>query len=295
MTYEMDIAGLKRELPLCRVTDDLYIGAFVMFGDVELTVHCAAELLKRAPEYDYIIAPEAKAIPLLYEMARQSGAEKYFLARKGAKAYMTGVFEVEVRSITTMHIQKLVIDTADAELIKALNGAHRIFPYFFLSEIEKRAAAADNYAVSCEQAIVKLLIYIRLRGARLHFKPYSRYHIPALYAVCYPFKPERLKAAVARRPVAQVIASAAGFVPAVIYAENLAARIRGGIYKRQQLGVIGICPKAIHIVVKYNHRRHRPLRPPLPLKIVKQPYGVAQAAAHAAADRFSRYIFIARL
>ncbi len=118
MTYEMDIAGLKRDLPLCRVTDDLYIGAFVMFGDVELTVHCAAELLKRAPEYDYLIAPEAKAIPLLYEMARQSGAEKYFLARKGAKAYMTGVFEVEVRSITTMHIQKLVIDTADAEMIK---------------------------------------------------------------------------------------------------------------------------------------------------------------------------------
>ena len=118
MTYEMDIAGLKRELPLCRVTDELYIGAFVMFGDVELTVHCAAELLKRAPEYDYLIAPEAKAIPLLYEMARQSGAEKYFLARKGAKAYMTGLFEVEVRSITTMHIQKLVIDTADAEMIK---------------------------------------------------------------------------------------------------------------------------------------------------------------------------------
>lgn len=117
MTYEMDIAGLQRELPLCKVTDDLYIGAFVMFGDVELTVHCAAELLKLAPEYDYLIAPEAKAIPLLYEMARQSGAEKYFLARKGAKAYMSGVFEVEVRSITTMHIQKLVIDKADAELI----------------------------------------------------------------------------------------------------------------------------------------------------------------------------------
>ena len=118
MTYEMDIAGLKRELPLCKVTDDLYIGAFVMFGDVELTVHCAAELLKRAPEYDYIIAPEAKAIPLLYEMARQSGAEKYFLARTVPKAYMTGVFEVSVKSITTMSVQRLIIDTADAELIK---------------------------------------------------------------------------------------------------------------------------------------------------------------------------------
>ena len=118
MTYEMDIAGLKRDLPLCKVTDDLYIGAFVMFGDVEVTVHCAAELLKRAPEYDYLIAPEAKAIPLLYEMARQSAADKYFVARKGAKAYMSGTFEVEVKSITTDHVQKLVLDAADAELIR---------------------------------------------------------------------------------------------------------------------------------------------------------------------------------
>ncbi len=118
MTYEIDVAGLKRELTLCPVSDDLYIGAFVIFGDVELTVHCAAELLKRAPEYDYIIAPEAKSIPLLYEMARQSGADKYFLARKGPKAYMSGVFEVSVKSITTEAVQRLVIDTADAEQIK---------------------------------------------------------------------------------------------------------------------------------------------------------------------------------
>jgi Adenine/guanine phosphoribosyltransferases and related PRPP-binding proteins len=118
LTYEIDIAGMKRNLPLCRVSDDTYIGAFVIFGDVELTVHCAKELLKVAPEYDYIIAPEAKSIPLLYEMARQSGAEKYFLARKEAKLYMTGIFEVEVRSITTMSIQKLVLDMADAEMMK---------------------------------------------------------------------------------------------------------------------------------------------------------------------------------
>ena len=74
MTYEMDIAGLKRDLPLCKLNDELCIGAFVIFGDVELTVHCAKELLKRAPAYDYLIAPEAKAIPLVYEMARQSNA-----------------------------------------------------------------------------------------------------------------------------------------------------------------------------------------------------------------------------
>ena len=117
MTYDIDIAGLKRSLPLCRLNDDLYIGAFVIFGDVELTVHCAAELLKRAPDYDYMIAPEAKSIPLIYEMARQSGAEKYVIARKKAKAYMTGVFEVKVQSITTAGEQTLVLDTEDAKMI----------------------------------------------------------------------------------------------------------------------------------------------------------------------------------
>lgn len=118
MTYEIDIAGLKRDLPLCKVSDDLYIGAFVIFGDVELTVHCATELLKRAPEYDYLIAPEAKAIPLLYEMARQSGADKYFLARKKAKAYMQGVLTVNVQSITTQGVQTLVLDAEDAKQLK---------------------------------------------------------------------------------------------------------------------------------------------------------------------------------
>ena len=118
MTYEIDIAGLKRHLPICRVTDDLYIGAFVMFGDVELTIHCAKELLARVPEYDYLLAPEAKAIPLIYEMARQSGKNQYFVARKHAKAYMTGIFEVNVRSITTDAEQKLIIDSEDAALIR---------------------------------------------------------------------------------------------------------------------------------------------------------------------------------
>ena len=82
--YRMNIAGLERDLPVLPVNDQLSIGAFVMFGDVELTIHAAAELLKRMPECDYIIAPEAKAIPLIYEMSRQSGIP-YLLARKKAR------------------------------------------------------------------------------------------------------------------------------------------------------------------------------------------------------------------
>ena len=118
MTYRMNIAGLVRDLPICPISDDLSIAGFVVFGDQELTVACARELLKIAPEYDYIITAEAKGIPLGHEMARQTGASKYFLARKAPKAYMTGVFEATVTSITTMGQQRLYLDVADAELMK---------------------------------------------------------------------------------------------------------------------------------------------------------------------------------
>ena len=118
MTYEIDIAGLKRDLPLCPLNDQLSIAGFVLFGDVELTVHCAAELLKIAPDYDYMIAPEAKSIPLIYEMARQSGAEKYFIARKGPKVYMPDPIHVEDQSITTAGVQRLYLGRDDADLIR---------------------------------------------------------------------------------------------------------------------------------------------------------------------------------
>lgn len=118
MHYTMTIAGVTRDLPICKVTDDLYIGAFVIFGDVELTVATAGALLKKAPEYDYMISAEAKGIPLIHEMARQSGQNKYFLARKAPKLYMSGVFDVAVNSITTAKEQHLYLDTADAELMR---------------------------------------------------------------------------------------------------------------------------------------------------------------------------------
>ncbi len=118
MKYRMNIAGLDRELPLCPLNDDVYIGAFVIFGDPELTTAAAQALLERAPEYDYIITAESKGIPLAHEMARLAGNQKYFLARKAPKLYMDGVFEVTVRSITTAGEQKLYMDGADAALMK---------------------------------------------------------------------------------------------------------------------------------------------------------------------------------
>ena len=118
MEYKMNIAGVERALPLCPLNDKLQIGAFVMFGDVELTVACAEALLKIAPEYDVMITAESKGIPLVYEMARQRGGERYLLARKAPKLYMRDVLKCEVQSITTAAKQVLYLDGYDAEYMK---------------------------------------------------------------------------------------------------------------------------------------------------------------------------------
>ena len=118
MEYKMNIAGCERNLPLCKVTDDLYIGAFVMFGDVELTKACARELLKLTPEHDIMITAESKGIPLLYEMARQNNENNYLIARKSAKLYMEEVCSVHVKSITTERVQTLYLDKKDMDFMK---------------------------------------------------------------------------------------------------------------------------------------------------------------------------------
>ena len=118
MYYRMSIAGCERDLPLCPLSDDLMIGAFVIFGDPELTTACSEALLARVPEYDYMITAEAKGIPLVHEMARLAGNQKYMLARKGTKLYMRDVLDVTVHSITTNREQHLYLDGADAALMK---------------------------------------------------------------------------------------------------------------------------------------------------------------------------------
>lgn len=115
MYHEMTIAGLKRQLPLCRITDDLYIGAFIMFSDVEITKASAEQLLAKAPEFDVIITAESKGIPLAYEMARQKGIDDYIVARKGPKLYMQNVITTEVDSITTDHIQTLCLGQTEID------------------------------------------------------------------------------------------------------------------------------------------------------------------------------------
>ncbi|MGM9609452.1 MAG: phosphoribosyltransferase family protein [Eubacteriales bacterium] len=118
MYYEIKIGNLTRQLPLCPISDSLSIGAFIMFGDTELTEYCAEVLLKRAPAFDVMITAESKGIPLICSMARLSGKGRYVLARKSVKLYMSNVMKCEVQSITTAGKQVLYLDGADAEYMK---------------------------------------------------------------------------------------------------------------------------------------------------------------------------------
>lgn len=116
-TYKLKIAGLERELQKFAVSDHMDIAAFILFGDVELTEACARALLKKCPDFDYIVTPEAKSIPLAYEMSRQSG-KKYIVARKGTKVYMDAPEKVTVHSLTTQREQALYLGHEDGDLLK---------------------------------------------------------------------------------------------------------------------------------------------------------------------------------
>ena len=118
MVYNMQIAGLSRDLKICPLNENLSIAGFIMFGDVELTEACAAALLKKAPAFDVLITAESKGIPLIYAMARLAGQNRYILARKGVKVYMTNVVKCDVSSITTQHPQTLYLDGDDAASLK---------------------------------------------------------------------------------------------------------------------------------------------------------------------------------
>lgn len=118
MTYELNVAGIKRDLVLCPIGENLNIGAFILFGDVELTERCAEALCARAPEHDVMITAESKGIPLIHAMCRISGKNRYVLARKSVKLYMSDVVSCETQSITTSAKQTLYINGADADYMK---------------------------------------------------------------------------------------------------------------------------------------------------------------------------------
>jgi len=119
-SYELEVCGLKRQLPIIKVADDLWIASFVMMGDVQLVNICAAGLATRLAGYDFdiMVGPEAKVVPLLQSLSTIMAHTRYVVCRKSAKAYMKDPLIVEVESITTKGRQTLVLDSPDVARIR---------------------------------------------------------------------------------------------------------------------------------------------------------------------------------
>lgn len=116
--YTLKVADLERKLPLIRISDSIEIASFVILGDAELVIHAAQELKKKLPEADYLLTAEAKGIPLVQELSRVLGKDRYFVARKSIKPYMVEPFVTEVHSITTQKKQILCLDQTESERIQ---------------------------------------------------------------------------------------------------------------------------------------------------------------------------------
>ena len=149
MTYELKVAGLTRELPLCPISEELMIAGFVLVGDTELTERCAEALCRILPEHDVIITAETKGIPLAASMARVMGQERYIVARKGVKLYMKDIVKCEVTSITTEGKQCLYLDGADVERMRG-----------------RRVVIVDD-VISTGQSLHALEELVKLAGGRI--------------------------------------------------------------------------------------------------------------------------------
>ncbi len=117
-TYDIEVAGVKRELPVIKISDGLSIASFVILGDTEIVCAAAVEIVKRLPQVDFLVTAEAKGIPLTFEISRLLKMKKYIVARKSIKPYMDSPIVDEVVSITTQAKQILVLDEQDALEIK---------------------------------------------------------------------------------------------------------------------------------------------------------------------------------
>jgi adenine phosphoribosyltransferase len=117
-TYTVEVAGVRRELPIVQVGPDVAVALFNMLGDTEVVEQAASELAKRMPAgVDTLVTPEVKAVPLAHALSRLTG-KPYVVARKTEKPYMINPVSRTVISITTGKPQLLVLDGADVPLIR---------------------------------------------------------------------------------------------------------------------------------------------------------------------------------
>ncbi|MFA1821035.1 phosphoribosyltransferase family protein [Virgibacillus oceani] len=117
-TYELNVAGVTRHLPVIPVNEDIKIASFVILGDTELVSAAAPLLANKLPETDILVTAEAKGIPFVHELSKVLNMKNYVVARKSVKPYMKNPLTYEVHSITTQSSQILCLDEVDVGSIQ---------------------------------------------------------------------------------------------------------------------------------------------------------------------------------
>ncbi len=116
--YPIEVAGVRRELPLMQVKPGLRIAVLNILGDTELVQAAAAALAQKLDAVDYavLVTAEAKSIPLICALALAE-EKPYVVLRKTHKPYMGDSLRAETLSITTGKPQTLYLDEKDRALI----------------------------------------------------------------------------------------------------------------------------------------------------------------------------------
>ena len=117
--YELKICGLKRKLPLIPISQKTKIASFNILGDTELTQKVALALAKKLKKYnfDYLVGPEVKVVPLIYELSKRLGHKRYIICRKSVKPYMLAPAILKPLTYFPKHVRPLVIDGVDKNLL----------------------------------------------------------------------------------------------------------------------------------------------------------------------------------
>lgn len=91
-----------------------------ILGDVELVDRLADALVEklRGLEFDYLVGPQIKIVPLIHGVAKRLGHKKFVVCRKTVKPYMVSPIIIKPMRNTPKHIKQMVINGSDAQILK---------------------------------------------------------------------------------------------------------------------------------------------------------------------------------
>lgn len=117
--YNLQVCGLQRKLPIVYLGPKLRIASLSLLGDVELVQKSAQILLEKFKDlkFDFLVGPEVKVVPLLYEMSRLLKKDRYIVCRKAIKGYMVNPLVLHPDN-PMKKFRTLLIDGVDRDLIK---------------------------------------------------------------------------------------------------------------------------------------------------------------------------------